>query len=125
MEHEFYCRMRRYFRNISYEIWSMEFDYGEGYLAEDKLIVNWCDDMLRVLCLMKSKDRLVSEEYTSIILGIFEDLTDGEGTFRLEKVFDPEVEEYDVQDLVNIHSSIYKPQKEAAGTTSSTDSLLN
>lgn len=82
MEHEFYCRMRRYFRNIFYEIWSMEFDYGEGYLAEDKLIVNWCDDMPRVLCLMKSKDRLVSEEY-------------------------------DVQDLINIHSSIYKLQKEA------------
>ncbi len=108
MEHEFYCRARRYFRNNLYEIWSMEFDYGEGYLAEDKMIIKWCDDIPRVLCLLKSKDRLVLEEYTSIILGLFEDLTDGEGTFRLEKVFDPEVEEYDIQDLMDKHSSIYK-----------------
>lgn len=86
----------------------MEFDYGDGYSAEDKMILEWNDNKPKVLILINSRDRMDSEEYTNIILGIFEDLTDGEGTFELKRIFDANVNEYDVEDLINMHTIIYK-----------------
>ena len=88
MQHEFYCRGRRYFRSNSHEIWSMEFDYGEGYVSEDVIILYWNDKEPEVLCLTISKDRLKSEEYLSIILGLFEDLIEGDKTLQLRRIFD-------------------------------------
>lgn len=107
MKHDFYCRVRRFFRDASYEIWSVEFDYGEGYLAEDKIIIKWSDGIPEVLCFINVKDRMESEEYTSIILALFEDLTDGEGTFELKRIYDTNVEEYDIKDLINKHTMFY------------------
>lgn len=106
MEHEFYCRTRRYFRNDSYEVWSLEFDYGDGYSAEDKMILEWNNNNPRVLWLINSRDRMESEEYTSIILGLFEDITEGEGSFELKRIFDSNVEEYDIEDLINKHAFV-------------------
>lgn len=106
MQHEFYCRTKRYFRSDIYEVWSMEFDYGEGYSAEDKMIIEWNHNRPRVLCLINSVERMNSEEYASIMLGLFEDLTEGEGSFELKCLHDLEVEEYDVEDLIKTHSSI-------------------
>jgi hypothetical protein len=108
MKHEFYCRVRRYYRDNSYEVWSLEFDYGDGYSAEDKLILEWNNDAPNVLVLINSMDRIESEEYESIILSLFEDMTQGEGTFKLKRIFDLEVEEYDIEDLIQKHNLIFK-----------------
>lgn len=86
----------------------MEFDYtGEGYVSEDKIILEWNNNEPRVLLITNSNDRMVSEEYTGIILGLFEDLTGGEGTFQLRRIYDKNVDEYDIQDLQKIHRKIY------------------
>lgn len=108
MEHEFYSRLRRFERNEELELWSVEFDYtGEGYVSEDKIILEWNNNEPRVLLITNSNDRMVSEEYTGIILGLFEDLTGGEGTFQLRRIYDKNVDEYDIQDLQKIHRKIY------------------
>lgn len=108
MEHKFYCRVRRYFKDDYYEAWSIEFDYGEGYLAEDKMILEWNKNKPLVLCLINSRDRMESEEYMSIILGLFEDITEGEGSFELKRIFDLNVDEYDINDLINKHSLMFR-----------------
>lgn len=107
MEHEFYCRVRRYFKDDSYEVWSLEFDYGEGYSAEDKMILKWNNNKPKVLCLINSEDRIESEEYISILLGLFEDLTEGEGAFELKRILDLNVNEYDIEDLIRTHTLVY------------------
>lgn len=108
MKHKFYCRLRRYYMSKQYEIWSVEFDYGEGYLAEDKLVIKWVENSPLVMCIIKEADRVESEEYLSIILGLFEDITDGEGTFELKRILDLDVEEYDIEDLLKKHSLIFE-----------------
>nr|WP_288824887.1 hypothetical protein [uncultured Clostridium sp.] len=116
MEHEFYCRARRYFKDDFYEAWSLEFDYGNGYSAEDKMILEWCNNKPRVLCLINSRERMKSEEYTSIILGLFEDITEGEESFELKRIFDLNVDEYDIEDLINKHTLIYDSNRTGIGT---------
>jgi len=39
------------------------------------------DLVILVLCIINSRDRMESEEYMSIILGLFEDITEGEAGF--------------------------------------------
>ncbi|NLL68207.1 MAG: hypothetical protein GX236_11010 [Clostridiaceae bacterium] len=107
MEHEFYCRVRRYFRDNDYEMWSVEFDYGEGYLAEDKIVLNWNHNKPNVLWLIKLEGRLKSEEYESIVLGLFEDVSGGEGTFILKRKLDTNVEEYDVNNLIDEYTKVF------------------
>ena len=108
MFHEFYSRVRRYFRNEEFEFWSIEFDYdGTGYAAEDKLILKWNHHQPKVLLLTASHERITSEEYNSIILGLFEDLTDGEGTFELKYIFDANIAEYDIEELEQIHMKAF------------------
>lgn len=107
MEHEFYCRLRRYFRNEEYECWSSEFDYGEGFVAEDKIILQWSNSGPRVLMITSSDEHMKSEEYTTIILGLFEDITEGEGTYELKRLCDMNVEEYSIEDLKKRHRKVY------------------
>lgn len=111
MNHSFWCRLRRYYRNEKYEVWSVEFDYGDGYSAEDKLIIKWVENIPLAMCLVKKSDRVGSEEYQSIILGLFEDLTDGEGSFGLKYIVDREVDEYDIEDLIKKHSLLYQEKR--------------
>lgn len=109
MKHEFYSRVRRYFRSNEFECWSVEFDYnGDGYISEDKIVLEWNNNEPRVLVITKSADRMTSEEYTGIILGLFEDLTDGEGTFYLKRIFDTNVDEYDIDDMKKLHIKFYE-----------------
>ena len=107
MEHDFYCRVRRYYRDIHNEIWSIEFDYGDGYVAEDKVILEWDNKDIKVLWLIQSSDRMESEEYTSIILALFEDIIDDEGDFQLVREYEINVMEYDVEELKNKHSLVF------------------
>ena len=106
MDHECYCRARRYFKDENYEVWSLEFDYGEGYLAEDKLILKW-GDRLKALWLIKSEARMTSEEYESIVLALFEDLVGGEGTFDLKRRLELQAGEYDIQNLIEEHTKYF------------------
>ena len=107
MEHKFYCRLRRYFRNGEYECWSGEFDYGEGFVAEDKIILQWSNSGPKVLMITSSDEHIESDEYTSIILGLFEDITDGEGTFELKRLYDKDVDDYSIEDLKKKHKTVY------------------
>lgn len=107
MKHEFYCRLRRYFRDEEYECWGGEFDYGEGYIAEDKIILQWSNSGPKVLMITVSDLRMKSDEYTSIIWGLFEDLTEGEGTFEIRRLCDMDVDEYDIEDLKKKHEEIF------------------
>lgn len=108
MKHEFYSRVRRFFKSNEFECWSVEFDYnGDGYVSEDKIVLEWNNNEPRVLVITNSTERMTSEEYTSIILGLFEDVTDGEGTFKLKCIFDTNVAEYDIEDLKELHCNFY------------------
>lgn len=33
-----YFRPRRYYKNSKYEVWSMEHNYGEGFIADERLL---------------------------------------------------------------------------------------
>ena len=102
--HEFWCRFRRYYRKESIECWSIEFDYdNEGFEALDRLVIVFPQnklELVKVLLLSKDADRIKNDEYLSYILGIFEDLTDGEGSFCIRRVYDEELDKYDVNDLI-------------------------
>lgn len=104
MENKFQCRARRYFKDSQYEIWSLELDYGEGYIASDKLILEWDNKDIKALWLIQSSDRMESEYYTSVILALFEDIIEDDGDFLLEREQVNDVMEYDIQDLKKKHN---------------------
>jgi len=106
MNHEFYCRLRRYYKDGNYEIWSIEFDYGDGYSAEDKCIIKFDNSNIKACMLIKSSERIDSEEYVSIILGLFEDIIPDDGDFKLDKLLDSEVDEYYPKDLIDMLESL-------------------
>ena len=97
------CRCRRYFRSNDSECWSIEHDEDEGFVSEDVLVLQFTDtndELVKALYLSKSEERINSEEILSYLLAIFEDLTNGEGSFTLKRQIDEHIEDYWPEDLV-------------------------
>ena len=72
------------------------------------MILRWSGNSTKVLCLVNAKERLESDEYLGILLGLFEDVTLGEGNFELKRICDCNVGEYAVKDLVNKLEQVYE-----------------
>lgn len=100
MGHEFYSRVNRYYLEGNYEFWGVQFDYdGDGYVSEDIVAIRWEGRIPKVLVLINNPGRVDSEEYYSVILCLFESLTDGEGSFEVKRVYDKNVDEYSVDEI--------------------------
>lgn len=74
-----YFRPRRYYKNSKYEVWSMEHNYGEGFIADDRLIL--CSEEMKITAylIVKDKARENADEYYSYVYALFDDLLDDAG----------------------------------------------
>ena len=106
MRDDIKCRMARYYKNKEYECWSIQYDLdGKGFQAFDIVVLHFVDEKevyVKALFLSQFEDSLNSENVLAYILALFEDLTDGEGSFVLKKKFDTKVDDYWPEDLIDM-----------------------
>ena len=106
MRDDFKCRLARYYKNKEYECWSIQYDLdGDGFQAYDVLVLHFVHEKevkVKALFLSQLEECLNSEIVLSYILATFEDLTDGEGSFILQKQLDAKIDEYWPKDLIDM-----------------------
>lgn len=105
MRDDIKCRLARYYKKEGYECWSIQYDLdGKGFQAFDVLVLHFVDEKevkVKALFLSQLEECLNSENVLSYILAVFEDLTDGEGSFILKKQLDSKVDDYWPKDLID------------------------
>lgn len=60
--------------------------------------------MYEVLCCVRISERVNDEYYYGYLLKLFENLTCGEGSFEVKRIVVGDIEEYDIDDLKQLHS---------------------
>ena len=65
----FCIRPRRYYKKDVYEIWSMEHNNGEGFIAEDVLVIKFEENYIKALLIVKEATRSDIDEYNSYVYG--------------------------------------------------------
>jgi hypothetical protein len=96
----FFVRPRRYYKNGSFEVWSMEHNYGDGFFAEDKLIIQFNEDSTNVWLVVKDKARKDLEEYMSYVYGLIDYILSIQEDVNVKVLADENVQEYYPEDLL-------------------------
>ena len=101
----FYVRPRRYYKNESNEVWSMEHSYGEGFVAEDKMIIRFSKPNVNAWLIVKDKSRKNIEEYIIYAYALFDDIVPESGESNVKVIVDANVQEYWPEELIEKYST--------------------
>lgn len=96
----FFVRPRRYYKDSSFEVWSMEHTYGDGFIAEDKMVIQFNESNINVWLVVKNKSRKYLEEYMSYVYALFDDIIPESGESRVQVIVDADVQEYYPEELI-------------------------
>lgn len=96
----FCIRPRRYYKKDVYEIWSMEHNNGEGFIAEDVLVIKFEENYIKALLIVKEATRADIDEYNSYVYALFDDLVDDSAKVDLKIIIDETVQEYWPEKLI-------------------------
>ena len=96
----FFVRPRRYYKNESIEVWSMEHSYGDGFVAEDKMIIQFAEPNVNAWLVVKDKSRKNLDEYMSYVYALFDDIVPEPGESKVTVIVDANVQEYWPEELI-------------------------
>lgn len=101
----FFVRPRRYYKDGSFEVWSMEHTYGDGFVAEDKMMIQFNESNINVWLVVKDKSREDLEEYMSYVYALFDDIIPESGESKVQVIVDADVQEYWPEELIEKFSA--------------------
>lgn len=103
----FYVRPRRYYKSEINEVWSMEYDIGEGFIAEDVLALEFAKDTIKALLIVRDENRVNKEEYKAYCYALFSDLVDDSEKAKLKIIHDKNVYDYWPEEIIGKLKEVY------------------